>query len=225
MGTILLVEDDANLRYGLRFNLAREGHTVLEASSAEDALETLQRETVDLAILDVMLPGASGLELLEQIRAENRAFPVLMLTARGDESDAVAALRIGADDYVRKPFGVAELVARIDGLLRRSAKVAPTRTKVDLGPWTIDLDARIARWGDEEVQLTSTEAQLLTVLLEQDEAVPRERLLARVWGVGSRTPTRTLDNHVARLRRKLEEAPGSPRLLVTVHGLGYRLLR
>lgn len=220
-----MVEDDANLRYGLRFNLAREGHTILEACSAEDADEILQRETVHLAILDVMLPGASGLELLERIRNSNQRFPVLMLTARGEESDAVAALRIGADDYVRKPFGVAELVARIEGLLRRSAAVAPMRTKVVLGTWTIDLDARIARRGHEEVQLTSTEAQLITVLLEQDEAIPRERLLARVWGVGSRTPTRTLDNHVARLRRKLEDVPDSPRLLVTVHGLGYRLLR
>jgi DNA-binding response OmpR family regulator len=225
MARILLVEDDENLRYGLRFNLVRDGYEVIEASTAEDAKVLIESTSIDLGIFDVMLPGMSGLELLEHARKIHRPFPIMMLTARSDESDAVTALRLGADDYVRKPFGVAELTARIDVLLRRSDKEAPPLGPVTIGPWLIDLTTRLATRDLEQVLLTSTEVDLLSALLEQDAAIPREHLLSRVWGVGSKTPTRTLDNHVARLRKKLEERADQPQLLITVHGLGYRLVR
>lgn len=225
MATILLIEDDENLRYGLRFNLEREGHRVLDGGTAEAGVELAGRERIDLAVLDVMLPGMSGVDLLARLRKHHPPFPVLMLTARAGESEAVAALRLGADDYVRKPFGLAELLARIDVLLRRSHRSPEDREPVTVGPWRIDLASRIARRDGGEFTLTATEADLIATLIESDEPVSREKLLARVWGVGSRTPTRTLDNHVARLRKKIEERPEAPEILITVHGHGYRLVR
>jgi DNA-binding response OmpR family regulator len=222
---LLLLEDDENLRFGLEFNLKREGHEIFPAATGEDALALMAEHAFDLGIFDVMLPGMTGLQVLAEARRKFRHFPVMMLTARGDESDAVIGLRLGADDYVRKPFGVAELCARIESLLRRSA-VSPARSgPIALGPWLLDLELRTATRGSKVVSLTTTEATLLSVLLEKDEAITREALLSRVWGVGSQAETRTLDNHVARLRKKLEDHPETPTFLLTVHGLGYRALR
>ena len=227
MATILLVEDDAHLRYGLVFNLEQEGHAVIAVADGEAALEGWSRETPDLVILDVMLPGISGLEVLETRRKGGDETPVLMLTARAEETDAVTALTMGADDYVRKPFGISELLARIDAILKR-AQVRDGRSApvLHVGPWSLDLADLRARGPAGDVPLTSTEVELLQVLLAQDGAVcRREDLLARVWGVGARVPTRTLDNHVARLRKKLEQDPARPRHLITVHGVGYRLAK
>ena len=226
MPIVLLVEDDPHLRYGIRFNLEKEGYRVSEHGSAESASEALQAgERPDLALLDIMLPGRSGLELLENLRSRGHHFPVLMLTARSDESDAVTALSLGADDYVRKPFGLSELLARIAAVRRRLEAVAPAATPLRLGRWRLDLAGFRARSDAGEIALTSLEAELLGVLLERPgEVCRRELLLERVWGVGTGVLTRTLDNHVARLRKKLELDPSHPSLVITVHGVGYKAL-
>lgn len=228
MARILLVEDDKHLRFGIAFNLRKEGHEVVETGSAEEAQAALESAAdPDLGLFDLMLPGRSGLELLENLRAGGRRFPVMMLTARSDESDAVAALSLGADDYVRKPFGLSELVARIAAVLRRSSLGSPARDgrAHRLGDLRLDLDNFLARGPEGEFALTTIEAEILRVLFERSgELVRREDLLERVWGFRTGVLTRTLDNHVARLRKKIEPDPASPRFLVTVHGHGYKLL-
>jgi two-component system alkaline phosphatase synthesis response regulator PhoP len=223
MTTILVVEDDANLRYGLTFNLTRQGWTVRDVETAEEGLEIWRHERPDLILLDVMLPGASGMDMLRAIRNEDRRTPITMLTARSDESDAILALSLGADDYVRKPFGEGELVARLTSMLRRTSLLAPSGP-CRLGPWTLDLTNLRATHDDgREHALTTKEVEVLRLLLEHPgEVLRREDLLERIWGVGALTPTRTLDNHIARLRKKLEDDPAHPRLLLTVHGVGYK---
>lgn len=228
MTTILVVEDDKNLRYGLEFNLERQGWNVVGVETAEEGLTVWRDRHPDFVLLDVMLPGMSGLELLEQIRATDGRTPVMMLTARSDESDAVHALSLGADDYVRKPFGVSELVARIASVLRRARPVRLDDRPRNLGPWSLDLaNLRATRSDDADVSLalTAMEVEVLRVLLDRPgEVLRREDVLQRVWGVGATTPTRTLDNHVARLRKKLEADPADPKLLLTVHGVGYKAM-
>jgi two-component system, OmpR family, alkaline phosphatase synthesis response regulator PhoP len=225
MAKILLVEDDKHLRYGIRFNLEREGHEVSEAESGEDGLEAARTQGPDLVLLDVMLPGISGMQVLETLRHEGFGNPILILTARSDESDAVTALSLGADDYIRKPFGVSELAARITAILRRIGSGGATEQLAPpLGPWTIDIANFRARSSEGEVALTSLEAEILATLLQhRGDVVSREDLLAQVWGIGSKTPTRTLDNHVARLRKKIEEDPSEPTLILTVYGVGYKV--
>lgn len=232
MTTILLVEDDQHLRFGIAFNLRKEGYEVVDAGSAEEAEARLASGiTVDLGLFDVMLPGRSGLELLAALRTRGRSFPVLMLTARSDETDAVTALSLGADDYVRKPFGVSELAARIAAVLRRGPAAATggpraaPRMPVRIGGFDVDLENFRARGAAGEIALTAIETELLRVLLERPcTVVKRAELLERVWGLKHYVPTRTLDNHVARLRRKIEVDPADPRHVVTVHGVGYKLV-
>ncbi len=222
MHRIILVEDEEHLRYGLEFNLKKEGFLVTGCSSAETGLDAWRESDCDLFLLDIMLPGMSGLEMLEIIREKDLSCPVVMLTARSDESDAVVALELGADDYVRKPFGVSELIARLRRILRRLPQTGvPLGT---IGPWTLDLDNyRISR-NDQVMSLTNMECAILQLLLANPGAVvSREDLLEKVWGPGMSTLTRTLDNHVARLRRKIELDPKEPTILLTVHGIGYKL--
>jgi two-component system, OmpR family, alkaline phosphatase synthesis response regulator PhoP len=222
---VLVVEDDAHLRFGLEFNLKKDGYEVTAVASAEEAEAALGHAKPDLAIFDIMLPAASGLDLLKAVRARGDTFPVLMLTARSDEADVVTSLALGADDYVRKPFGLAELLARIAAILRRWGKNATDAgLPPKLGPWTLDLANLRARSADVEVTLTNLEAELLSALTARPGDVHRrEELLERIWGVSSSHLTRTLDNHVARLRKKLEVEPQNPRLILTVHGAGYKV--
>ncbi len=221
MSRLILVEDDRHLRYGLEFNLRKEGYAVRSFDSAEKGLAAWQEEPCDIFLLDIMLPGHSGMQMLEEIRSKDQSCAVVMLTARSDESDAVLALDLGADDYVRKPFGVSELMARLKRLLRRKQPESVATGR--LGPWDVDLEHYRLRRGDNEVSLTSIEAAILGVLLAHPGiVVPREELLAQVWGEGMSNLTRTLDNHVARLRRKVEDTPSRPELILTVHGIGYR---
>lgn len=225
MTTILVVEDDKNLRYGLEFNLGRQGWDVIGVGTAEEGRDRWRERRPDLVILDVMLPGMSGLELLEEIRATDRRTPIVMLTARADESDAVHALSLGCDDYVRKPFGVSELVARLAAVLRRADVARPASGPLRMGPWTLDLgNLRAVHDDQQEATLTAMEVEVLRLLLDHaGEVLRREDILQRIWGVGAQTPTRTLDNHVARLRKKLEADPAHPHLILTVHGVGYKL--
>ena len=219
---ILLVEDDDDLARGLAFNLRHEGYDVVPASTVKEGRRAALRENPDLVVLDLMLPDGDGLEILRALRDAGSRVPVLCLTARGQETDKVMGLGSGADDYVTKPFGLAELFARIAALLRRAGPAA--LAVVRLGAAAIDLAARRVRRGGRDEELTPAETDLLRYLLaRRGQAVERERLLHDLWGVEGRHETRTLDNHVARLRKKLEEDPARPRVLVTVHGTGYRL--
>ncbi len=221
MTDIILVEDDEHLRYGLDFNLKKEGFLVRSFESAEAGLASWREAPCDLFLLDIMLPGQSGLQMLEEIRTTDSDCPVVMLTARSDESDAVLALDLGADDYVRKPFGVSELIARLRRIMKRSH--GDHKAALHLGAWAIDLDNYQLQSSKKSVALTNIEASILAILLEHPGTViSRQDLLERVWGQGMSTLTRTLDNHVARLRRKIEDDPKHPTLILTVHGVGYK---
>jgi two-component system alkaline phosphatase synthesis response regulator PhoP len=229
MTAILLVEDDPHLRYGVQWNLEREGHRVTAVERGEEALQRFAEERFELVLLDLMLPGISGFEVLRALRARYASRPVLVLSARADEADAVTALGLGADDYVRKPFGLSELLARIAAVQRRlgaSAAPEPSSSSPELGDWKLDLANLVARGPRGELSLTTIEAELLTALLaKRGELCRREELLQRIWGAPGTTLTRTLDNHVARLRKKLERNPADPRCIVTVHGAGYTIPR
>ena len=220
---ILLVEDDDDLVRALLVNLAHEGYEVTRAADGDEGLARAREAGSDLVLLDLTLPGRDGFEILETIRREGVATPVICLTARGQESDVVAGLGLGADDYVLKPFSVAELMARIDAVLRRTLP-ATGETSAVAGV-TIDLGARRATLPDgRAADLTPAETDLVAYLLERrGRAVPREAILKDLWGLGRFATTRTLDNHVARIRKKLEPDPERPVVIVTVHGVGYRI--
>lgn len=228
-GKILLVEDDPDLARGVRFNLEREEYTVTVAGDGAAARAAFRDGSFHAVLLDLNLPDADGLDLLKELRAAGRVVPVICLTARGQETDVVMGLELGADDYVRKPFGVAELLARLDAVLRRAGGAATT--VLTLNGVKIDLDARTARHPDgadeergREEELTPIETDIFRFLWERrGRAVDRRDLLKELWGLERTHATRTLDNHVARLRKKIERDASDPKVLLTVHGVGYRL--
>ena len=213
MSRILLVEDDPGMAKGLLYNLEVEGYEVVVATDGERGLKEARSGGFDLVLLDVMLPRKSGFSVLKRMRADGNETPVILLTARGAEMDKIAGLRLGADDYVTKPFSLGELLARIGARLRRG------RPEV-----VVDMKALTVERGTRSARLTPTEAQILTFLAAREgEAVPRETILKELWGISHAAETRTLDNHVSRLRRKLEVDASNPTVLLTVPGVGYRL--
>ncbi len=225
-GRILIVEDDDRIRTGLRMALATEGWTVAEAESGEEALVMMDPDPPELVLVDLMLPGMSGLDVVRAIRLRSDV-PIVIVTALSDSHDVVAGLEAGADDYVRKPFAVKELSARIRALLRRSDVVAATRSDGKLmtfGALEVRRDAGIVTRNGEEVTLTKTEFHLLCELGQHAGVVlSREQLLKTVWGYGYFGDARLVDAHVHRLRAKIETDPAEPDLIVTVRGLGYKL--
>ncbi|HEX7243928.1 MAG TPA: response regulator transcription factor [Longimicrobiaceae bacterium] len=231
MSRILVVEDNANLAYGLRTSLELEGHEVVVAEDGAEGLREARRCAPELVILDLMLPETDGYRVLKTLREEGAAVPVLILTARGEEADKVLGFRLGADDYVTKPFGLLELLARVEALLRRTAKPEPggggaAAETLRFGRVEVVPSARQVRREGEEVPLTPKEFDLLMALARRGGGVAsRLELLAEVWGHRAAVMTRTVDMHVAQLRRKLEEDPADPRHIVTVWKAGYRLAR
>jgi two-component system alkaline phosphatase synthesis response regulator PhoP len=222
---VLIVEDNRDLAYGLRNNLEIEGYDVEVAEDGPGGLAAVRRQAPALVILDLMLPEMDGFRVLRTLRQEGHAVPVLILTARGEEADKVRGLKMGADDYITKPFGLLELLARVEALLRRRAPPAPTRGGVTrFGDVEVDAPARVVRRGGRPVELAPKEFDLLIALLEsRGAAVSRLELMTRVWGYSSAVVSRTVDTHVAELRRKLETTPSAPRHIVTVRKVGYRL--
>ncbi|MHC4859318.1 MAG: response regulator transcription factor [Planctomycetota bacterium] len=222
---ILLVEDDADLVRALRVNLEHEGHDVEWAEDGERGLAAALVGGHDLVLLDVMLPKRDGFAVLEALREAGSGVPVICLTARGQEADIVAGLSLGADDYVVKPFSVAELMARIEALFRRTAPGASAETVDMPGGVRLDVAARrVTLPGGGESLLTPIELDLLRYLLDRrGAAVPREEILRDLWGLDRYATTRTLDNHVARIRKKVEPDPAEPAVILTVHGVGYRV--
>jgi DNA-binding response OmpR family regulator len=228
MKRVLVVEDNVDLAFGLRNNLEIEGYHVDVAEDGEEALRRVFADEPDLVILDLMLPRLSGFHVLRRLRESGSRVPTLVLTARGEETDKVRGLKLGADDYVTKPFSLLELLARVEALLRRTGEGAraPSTEPVRFGRVEFDRATRCVRVDGAEVILTPKEFDLLVELWNACGAVvPRERILQRVWGYPSTVLTRTIDTHVAELRRKIERDPSQPEHILTVRSIGYRLVR
>ncbi len=223
--TRVLVVEDSELGVGLAANLEMEGYAVALAVEGGQGLELVRTWSPDLVVLDMMLPDMDGLQVLRTARKEGHQVPVLVLTARGQESDKVVALKLGADDYLTKPFGLLELLARVEALLRRtSASRLDEEPSYRFGDVELRTATRTVLRSGQPIELTPKEFDLLCELLRAGGAVvPRNELLRRVWGHRSVMVTRTLDSHVAELRRKLEREPAAPRHILTVRKVGYRL--
>ncbi len=223
----MVVEDDANLLNALAYNLGREGYEVITAADGEQALETARREKPDLIILDIMLPRLSGLEVCRILRRE-MTVPILMLTARAEETDKIVGLELGADDYMTKPFSIRELLARVRAILRRAemTRTAPAEAESALKIDDLEIDParHRATLRGEAFDLTPKEFELLAFLARNKGFVfSREQLLEKVWGYDYAGDTRTIDVHVRWLRRKIEADPQRPRHLITIRGIGYKL--
>jgi DNA-binding response OmpR family regulator len=224
--TILVVEDDPSITMGLELNLRAEGFDVVVAHDGEEGLTRARSGAVDLVILDVMLPRLNGFEVLRALRGEGNEVSVLMLSARGAEIDKVMGLELGAGDYVTKPFGVAELMARVRAILRRDGKGRPARAGVfRAGALEINPATREVKRAGDLVELTATEFDVLLCLFEaKGRVLSREQIQANVWGPDHHGTTRTVDNFLLQLRSKLEQDPADPKHLVTVRGVGYRFV-
>jgi DNA-binding response OmpR family regulator len=242
MSRVLVVEDEQHLAEGLRFNLEAEGYQVQLVDAGEAALETLKSEAAafDVVILDVMLPGMSGFDVVSRMRESGQFVPTLILTARGHADDVLQGFAAGADDYLTKPFELSILIARIRGLLRRrewlraavephaepAAEPIPESTRTfTFGDKSVDFDRLELRVRDQVFPLTLMEANVLRYLIENEgKRVSRKAMLANVWGLHEDTDTRAIDNFIVRLRRYIEDDPTSPRHLQTVRGVGYRFV-
>ena len=223
MGRVLIVEDDHAMSIALRDGLQFEGHTVMVATDGKSGLAMAEASSPDIVILDVMLPTMSGLDVCKQLRSAGNSVPIIMLTARGQEVDKVVGLKIGADDYVTKPFSFMELSARMEAILRRQGATPDDETVYRFGDVEVDFDELKATRGGEPLELTPREFKLLRQFVaNRGSVLTRERLLAAVWGYHVVPVTRTVDMHVAKLRKKVEDDPESPTHIVTVHGVGYK---
>jgi DNA-binding response OmpR family regulator len=222
MKRVLIVEDNEDLAFGLQNNLEIEGYEVSVAADGEQGLSMALSGRPDLIILDLTLPKIDGLRVLREVRNRNPNLPIMLLTARSEEIDKVRGLKLGADDYVTKPFGVMELLARVEALLRR-VQGNDDDELVTIGDLSIDGLARVVRRGGEIVELAPRELELLMALVRhRGRVVSRQQLLNEVWGHAGEVVTRTVDTHVAELRRKLEPNPGQPRYILTARKAGYR---
>lgn len=244
MSRVLVVEDELHLAEGLRFNLEAEGYAAEVVGDGEGATDKLlqRKEPFDVVVLDIMLPGKDGFDVVSELRAARNYVPVLMLTARGRPEDVLKGFAAGADDYLAKPFDLSILLARLQGLLRRSqwmqggnsnSAAAPQNNKGDIGDFgrfsfagkTIDFGALELRSGGTTIHLTLMESELLRHMAQNDgKIVSRKQILEEVWGLHEDTDTRAIDNFVVRLRRYIEDDPGSPKHLQTVRGVGYRFV-
>ncbi len=224
--TILTIEDDAAIRRGVVDALTFAGYQVIEAGDGDSGCQMALSREYDLLLLDLVLPGKLGLEILKQMRNARPTVPVIILSARGEENDRVTGLRLGADDYVVKPFSVNELLARVDAVLRRSPGRPSDVSTLQLADGEVDFDRCEVRFADgERIELSERERELLCYLARHaGRAVDRKELLANVWQIDARgVSTRTIDMHVARLREKLRDDADQPTVLVTVRGKGYML--
>jgi len=224
---ILVIEDEAAIREGLIDVLVFHGYTVDSAATGPEGLEKAQTGKFDLILLDIMLPGMDGYEICDRIRAEDRNQPIIMLTAKTSDEEIIQGLKLGADDYVAKPFSIQQLVLRIEAVLRRTQAGQEQARTINLGTLEIDIENLAGKNGSEEITFTKREIELLSYLAQNsDRPIAREELLLKVWGYARNLDieTRTVDIHIAKLRRKIEADPKEPRNLVTVRGAGYRLV-
>ncbi len=221
--SILVVEDDETLAMGLTSALEHEQFQVSHVDNGEAALSSVEDDPPDILVLDVMLPGMDGLAVLRRVKAEHPELPVILLTARADEADRVSGLEAGADDYVVKPFSLRELIARVRARLRTRPAIPKPAETVVFGKNEVDLRRRILLRGGEEQRMTTHEAGVLAYLVaNRGRDVSREELLQNVWGYSPAMATRTVDNQILKLRKKVEDVPSDPRHILTIHGTGYR---
>jgi DNA-binding response OmpR family regulator len=226
---ILLVEDEPHIASGLIYNLEEEKYRVTHVETGEAALQQLWLESFSLVILDLMLPGISGIEVCRKARKQDPKLPILMLTARSEDKDRVEGLEVGADDYLTKPFNLDEFLLRVKGMLRRSDWYRPQLSRerdYRFGRNSVNLQDRIGRNADTQLDLTDIEAKLLRVFFQREgEILSRAELLSAAWDVSPDTETRTLDNFVVRLRKYFEPDPSTPIHFLTIRGRGYRFIR
>jgi DNA-binding response OmpR family regulator len=223
---ILIIEDEEDLVKGLKLNLADEGYEVDWASDGAEGLRKALEERHDLIILDIMLPEMNGLDVCRELRQQKIGIPIIMLTAKGEEIDKVVGLEIGADDYMTKPFSIRELLARIKAHLRREKREGKTVPDVYcFGDVEIDFVHFKVRRMDKELDLTSLEMEILKYFItHREEVITREALLDKIWGYEKYPTTRTIDNHILKLRKKIEEDPTHPEYILSVYGEGYRFI-
>lgn len=221
---ILIAEDEPNMRLGLKDNLEFEGYSVELAENGIDGLELILGNTYDLILLDVMMPGMSGLDVCKKAREKGVTAPIVLLTAKSEEMDKVLGLELGADDYVTKPFGLRELLARIKAILRRGGLRASTRATA-IGKLTVNFENYISTNLSGPVRMSHKEYDILRYLFQQkNQLVTRDNLLHHVWGYEESPTTRTVDNFILKLRQKIEDDPNDPKIILTVHGSGYKLI-
>jgi len=225
MKKILIIEDEENMIEGLRFNLEARDYIVIAALDGETGLKMAMEEQPDLIILDLMLPGMNGYEVCKKLKESSPDLPVIMLTAKSQESDIVTGLDLGADDYITKPFSILELLARINAQLRRSGTSSTIPDVFQFGKIEINFKKYEASKHDKTLKLSPREFEILRYLLERKgEVVTRDDLLNQVWGYDSFPYTRTIDAHIATLRKKIEDRPEEPEMIITIHGKGYKFL-
>ena len=223
MKTILVIEDDISILRGLKDNLEYEGYTVITETNGEKGLQVALRRKTDLVLLDIMLPGMNGYEICRKLKKEKPELLIIMITARGSEIDKVSGLDTGADDYVTKPFSIPELMARIRAVVRRTATGPDIPDEYCFGNIKLDFKKYKAFRGDLEIKLSSKEFAIMEYFIKHEgEAVHRHDLLNEVWGYEAMPTTRTIDNYILDLRKKLEENPSKPRYIESVRDIGYR---
>jgi two-component system alkaline phosphatase synthesis response regulator PhoP len=225
MSKVLIVEDDDAMAVALNDGFQYEGYEVALARDGAQGFTLASHDHFDVVILDVMLPKLSGLDVCRQLRAAGNQLPIIMLTARGQEIDKVLGLKIGADDYVTKPFSFMELAARVEAVLRRSQRKNEATDVLRFGDVFVDFKKNVASRGQSTLDLSPREFRILKYFAEHaNEVVTRDQLLDHVWGYDSFPLTRTVDTHIAKLRQKIEDNPGDPRHIVTVHRAGYKFI-
>jgi DNA-binding response OmpR family regulator len=225
MTRILIIEDEPIMQLGLKDNLELDGYLVDSADDGEAGLAKIKEGNYDLVLLDVMLPKLSGFDVCKSARAAGNQTPIILLTAKGEEIDKVVGLELGADDYITKPFSVRELLARIKAILRRGQKIPSDEKRITIGRLEIDFTTFQSTEQGQEVKLSHKEFEILSHLYKnKNSVVSRYELLEKVWGYGEQLTTRTVDNFIVRLRQKIEINPNQPRIILTAHGSGYKLV-
>lgn len=227
MKKILIVEDEPNMQQGLKDNLEFEGYEVAATDNGKEGLKLILENSFDLVVLDVMLPEKSGFDICKEVRSRNNLTPIILLTAKGEELDKVRGLELGADDYMTKPFSLRELLARVKAILRRLTVNAPeeVESKIEIGKLSVDFAKILLEVDNQEVSFTHKEFEVLKYLWShKNMVVSREQLIENVWDLGYEPTHRTIDNFIVKLRHKIEKEPSKPRHLLTVHGVGYKLV-
>ena len=220
---ILVVEDDPGIQDMLKYSLSAEGYTLYHAYTVKEGWETIENKAIDLVLLDWMLPDNSGIDLLHRIRKYHSMLPVIMVTAKTEEDDRILGLDVGADDYVTKPFSLRELLARIRAVLRRGD--SEVSEKVKIGKLDINFSTYNAAENSVPVNLSSKEFDILNYLWnKRNKTVSRDELLSNIWGEDVYTTPRTIDNFILKIRQKTENNPNEPKIIITIHGIGYKLL-
>lgn len=220
---IMVVEDEESIRKFIKINLDREGYAVYEASSGEEALEIVQNEQIDIAILDVMLPGIDGFEVLKELRNKYPKMGIIMLTAKSQDTDKIMGLEYGSDDYMTKPFNPAELILRIKSLIRRLDFDSDNKNILEFGPFKLDLSSREFYKNNVKIELTRTEFAIIDLFMSNPgKAFDRDQILDIIWGVDFSGDGKVVDVNIRRLRSKIEEDPSKPIYIETIWGIGYR---